>query len=233
MSLIDLTLPVQKTRDGAKTVISETWPVRQGNLIYIGQVYRFAYDSMAGTYLDLPGHIVETDDGIDAAAYPLEKLYRLDATVIHLDRADGSGAIHIDELTGACPAPIFGGAFVINALGKRRFDEIEERSVYLTMDAVRWIVRTGVHLLVSDVYESVQFQGVFLELFKNGIATVCYPINLHRLTAPRVKLTVLPVRFPGVTQLPCRVVAEQGDGSSIERGSSTNQEYRIHQQENT
>ena len=38
-----------------------------------------------------------------------------------------------------------------------------------------------------------------------------YIVNLDRLTKPYVKLTALPIRLQGVTQLPCRVIAEMGD----------------------
>jgi hypothetical protein len=65
-----------------------------------------------------------------------------------------------------------------------------------------------VHLLVSDVYEAAEPRGVFLDLFGNGISALCCPINLDLLTASSVKITVLMPRFPGVTQLPCRAVAE-------------------------
>lgn len=128
--------------------------------------------------------------------------------MIHLDRKSGSGAVSEAELAAGCPNPFRGGALILNALGARRFDDIEERSVWLGRDARGWILRQGIHLLVSDVYESREPEGVFLDLFEAGISTVCYPVNLNRLTAPRVKLTVLAARFETVTQLPCRVVAE-------------------------
>ena len=111
----------------------------------------------------------------------------------------------MDEVSAGSSCP---EALVINALGAARFDEIEERSVYLELDAVEWIIASGVQLVVADVYESRALHGVFPALFAAGIATVCCPVNLHQLITPEVRLTVLPVRFPGVTQLPCRVVAE-------------------------
>ncbi|MDP6775882.1 MAG: cyclase family protein [Candidatus Latescibacteria bacterium] len=205
--LIDLTLPMQVGSEGRRTATSDEWELGQGKNRYTAVVYEYAFDSMAGTYLDLPGHIRETDDGVDMAGYPIERLYRVDATVVRLNREDGSGAVGADKLIQAAPE-MQGGALVINALGPRRFDEIEERSVYLNEGAVAWIVESGVHLLISDIYECVEPWGVFLELFRNEISTVCYPVNLHQLTEPYAKVTVLPVRFPGVTQMPCRVVAE-------------------------
>ncbi|MFH1475991.1 MAG: cyclase family protein [Verrucomicrobiota bacterium] len=205
MALIDLSLPVPvQMPDGSVTAAREELRIQN----YTGMIYHFRHDSMAGTYIDFPGHIKETTDGFDAANYPFEKLFRVKATVIHLDRAGGSGAVTAMELAAACPKPFRGQALVLNALGVRRFDAIESRSVWLGRDARRWIIERKIHLLVSDIYESQALEGVFLDLFGAGITTVCLPINLAALTTPYVRLTALPLRFETVTQLPCRVVAE-------------------------
>ena len=215
MPLIDLTLSIPSVDEAQRlfvgphsdprTVVSEEWKLPCGTAL----VYAFDHWGMAGTYIDFPGHIRETDDGTDAENYPVERLYAIPAGVIHLDREDGSGAIGADELAGALTTDSACGALIVNALGKRRFDDIAWRSVYLRNDAVRWMIDRGIHLLVSDVYESdADPQNVFFDLFRAGISTICCPVNMHRLTTPTVKLTVLPLRFAGVTQLPCRVLAE-------------------------
>lgn len=211
MKLVDLTCRIEREQNGRETARLEKVHVERKKIRYTATRYFFDHDSMVGTYLDLPGHILDTDDGQDAAGYPLEKLYRLDAAVIHLDRAGGSGRISADDLARACPGGVCGGALVVNALGKLRFDEIEFRSVYLGADAVAWIVESGACLLVSDVFESdtdAESQRVFLDLFAAGVSTVCQAVNLDKLTSPKVKLTVLPLKFHAVTQLPCRVLAE-------------------------
>ena len=211
MARIDLTLPVPASAEAPRPFRLEERIIHSGQTAYTGMVYHYAHDSMVGTYLDLPGHIKETDDGLDAESYPLEKLFRITAGVVHLKRESGSGAVHAEELAAALPARTGNwDALIVNALGERRFDEIDERTVWLAVDAVEWIISTGVHLLVADIYESTpELTGVFDRLFKAGLSTVCCPINLHLLTAPTVKLTVLPARFRGVTQLPCRAIAEQ------------------------
>ena len=208
MKLVDLTLPLPSQQDGHPTATPRRLQLGKDDATYTAIVYDIAHDSMAGTYLDLPGHIEETDDGQDAATLPVEQLYRLPAAVIHLDREDGSGGIGAAELAAAAQISDNPQALIINALGATRFDEIQERTVYLDLDAIDWIIATGVKLLVSDVYESRALHGIFPALFGAGISTVCYPINLHQLTTPAVQLTVLPLRIPQVTQLPCRIVAE-------------------------
>jgi kynurenine formamidase len=220
MKLIDLTLTAPGTQRQTRSLAPEAWydqqtietvewPLAPGPYRFTARIHFFEHWGMAGTYIDFPGHIKETDDGADAASVPAEKLYRVPASVIRLDRADGSGRIGAAELAAACPVRPAGGALILNALGARRFDEIRKESVYLGKDAVRWIADTGIHLFVSDVYEnSVDPQGVFLDLFAAGIYTVCLPVNLHLVTRPTVRLTALPARFTQATQLPCRVVAE-------------------------
>jgi kynurenine formamidase len=163
---------------------------------------------MTGTYIDFPGHIRDTDDGMDAATYPVTRLFRVQSSVIHLDRADGSGAVTAADLRAACPSPVRNGGMVINALGRKRFDEVKFRSVFLSSDAVAWIADQGVHLVVSDIYESAALHGVFGDFFRRGVLTVCSPVNLDALTTARVLLTVLTPAFRGVTQLPCRLLAE-------------------------
>jgi len=219
MNVVDLTLPIparqmwQESWQGeeceVETVRAKTWDIAQGPCRYQAQVYLLNLVGMSGTYIDFPGHIVATDDGTHAGNAPLENLYRVAATVIRLDRADGSGGISADALRRAAPEPVAGGALVLNALGRRRFDEVGFRSVYLLADAVAWIVASGVRLLVSDVFESDREpQNVFQCLFAGGIATVCQPVNLHRIADPHPRITALPLVVSGVTQLPCRVIAE-------------------------
>jgi kynurenine formamidase len=209
MRLIDLTLPAPDQQAGEPTCRLDEWHLKAGALPYTAMVYHFHHNSMAGTYLDFPGHIKETDDGLDAISYPLDKLYRVKAVVLHLDRQSGSGRISARELVAACPASQGAGALILNALGARRFDAIVERSVYLGKDAVQWIIGVGFHLLVSDVFESnTDPQQVFNLLFAHRVSTVCCPINLQQIDQPVVTLTALPLRFPKATQLPCRVVVE-------------------------
>jgi kynurenine formamidase len=174
---------------------------------YTGVCYNFKMSSMAGTYIDFPGHVAETDDGQDAKNYPLEKVYRRPAKVIHLNRT--AGAVKAEDLKQACSCkPDKGDALIINALGELRFDEVPERSVYLDKSAVDWIIEQGIELLISDIYESTELKGVFYYLFEAGISTVCCPVNIDKLNAEEVKITVLPLPVEGIVQIPCRVIAE-------------------------
>lgn len=212
MKIIDLSIGIDEKYD-ERTGISET-ECRELKISsatgrdYTAVVYRYRHGSMSGTYLDFPGHIKETDDGFDAVSYPIEKLYRINTAVIHLNRESGSGAVSAEELRKACKAKGQFGAVIVNALAEKRFDEVEDRSVYLGNDAIEWIIGTGAHLVVSDIYESQQLHGVFYRFFEAGVSTVCWPVNLHKLDVPEVKLTVMCLPVKTATQMPCRIIAE-------------------------
>ena len=211
MTIVELTLAIEAQQQ-APAASLQKWALGREGARYVALVYNFHHDSMAGTYIDFPGHIEHTDDGCDAANCPLESLYRLEAAVIHLARRSGSGKISADELRASGRAVSGCQALIVNALGELRFDQIDHRSVYLGREAVEWIIDTGAKLLVADIYESDSDpQDVFPDLFAAGVATVCHAVNLHLLTRPRLRLTALPLRFPGVTQLPCRLLAEIED----------------------
>ncbi len=210
-SLIDLTVQVGS---GIAVIEEKRVTLRLPEREYSARVYQYSHGSMAGTYIDFPGHIVETDDGMTAANYPIEKLYRVPAFVLRLDRHAQPGPVTAEDLVSAMPAgekmPESAAAIVVNALGAKRYDAVPSRSVYFAADAVEWMITRGIHLLVSDIYESnTDPQSVFPRFFRAGVSTVCCPDHLHTLPF-RVLLTVLFYRMESVTQVPCRIVAETG-----------------------
>ena len=206
MTYIDLTAAFRGWENGAE-IISREVPLKSERTQYTGVVYNINTSSMMGSYIDFPGHIKETDDGLNGGNADLADFSHMDCAVIHLDRAETPGGITAADLEAA-----YGGipdteAVIINALGSTASFDIPSRSVYLTLDAVEFLKATPCRLLVSDVYESTALEGVFLKLFADGISTVCEPANLHLLPSGKVKLTVLFPKIP-ITQLPCALVAE-------------------------
>lgn len=207
MPLVDLTWDFIGERFSPE-IVEEKISLESGLTKYTGVVYRITCDGMSGTYIDFPGHIAETDNGLSADNFPLEDLYRVPASVIHLNFRSGDGAVTADDLKNAFGGNFSTPALIINALGTLEPKDIECRSVYLDESAVEWIISCGCKLLVSDIYESTALHGVFLRLFEAGVVTVCMPVNLHKIDAKEVKLTALFPKMPGVYQLPCRLVAE-------------------------
>ena len=203
---VDLTLDY-RNRAAAAQINTRCVHLKSGAVEYTGVVYDVSGDSMNGTYIDFPGHIAETDDGVRANTADLADFFRIPASVIHLDRSARPGAVTAAELREA-----FGGvpqtpAVIINALGATGCYDIPYRSVFLDLDVADFLAQTPCRLLVSDIYESVVPCGIFLKLFQAGISAVCEPANLHMLTACEVNLSVGFAKMP-VTQLSCSLVAD-------------------------
>ena len=174
---------------------------------YTGVVYDLHTRTMIGSYIDFPGHIKETDDGVRGDNVNLADFYGIDCAVIHLDRANCPGGISAADLEAAYGGVPDTPAVIINALGSTRSFDIPQRSVYLELDAVEWLKKTPCKLLVSDIYESQALHGVFLKLFAAGVTTVCHPVHLGKIAAREVKMTILFSKLP-ITQLPCRLIVE-------------------------
>jgi kynurenine formamidase len=220
MSVIDLTVSMRpaepqidelgQTPRDVPVLHTRTWRIDARPTPYQARVHYFTFWGMAGTYIDFPGHIVETDDGQDAANVSAASLFRVETAVARLDRAARPGPVSAAELEAACACRQPTQGLIINALGQKRYDDIPERSIYLSREAVQWLLARGTRLLVSDVYESdADPQDVFRTLFRAGVVAVCYPAALGVLRSSRVRLTALPLRIPGATQLPCRLLAEE------------------------
>jgi kynurenine formamidase len=202
---IDLSLKVGPENKSFKT---RHLKINGKNESYTGVVYDFNHDSMLSTYIDFPGHVAHLDDGTDAGNLSIESLFNVKCAVIHLNKKTNSGEVNAEELSKAVSDIEDCRALIINALGNKRFDEIEKRSVWLSLDALDWIKSIGINLIISDIYESNDLSGVFPRLFEAGIMAVCCPVNLHLLPDKPIKVTALPLAFEKVTQLPCRLIAE-------------------------
>ena len=205
--MIDLSCPIP-VKTAEKIRLKEI-PLKSAQTAYTGMVYDFELNSMDGSYIDLPGHIKETDDGQRADNVPPEQFYRMPCSVIRLNRTNRSGAVSAAELEQAFGGQVMTPALMINALGTLEPDEIDQRSVWLDFSALDWIIGSGVRLLVSDIFESPRLDGVFLKLFKAGVSTVCEPRHMSRITKKIVELTVMFPNIPGMTQIPCRILADE------------------------
>ena len=187
-----------------------TVSLKSASTQYTGVKYRYEIPGMASSYLDLPGHIAETDDGMRGDNLPADCFYRLETKVLRLNRKSGDGAVTAADLRKAAgnddnfQAP----CIVVNTLAELNPRDIEERSVFLTFAALEFLAAHGCRLLVSDVFESKRLDGVFLWLFQHRISTVCEPVNLGKLPTDKpVRVSAIFLPLPA-TQLPCRVFAE-------------------------
>ncbi len=204
MTIIDLTRPF--ANEPLFRLDAADVPLISDATRYTGVIYQLHLDSMCSTYIDLPGHIRETDDGRTAESADIGQFFRMPAHVVHLSRQSGSGAVTGTELSAGHDG-LKTECLVVNALGKLDATDIDERTVWLDNTAIDWILSTGCRVLISDIYESRRLEGVFQRLFKAGVSTICLPVNLFKLK-DIATITALFCPVPKMTQIPCRVLAE-------------------------
>ena len=188
----------------------EHFPLDSDQTKYTGEIWHFACDSMVGTYLDLPGHILETDDGQRGSNLDLADFYRVPTTILHLNRYSNSGAVTANDLHKANGGKDKVNRFlIVHALAEQLAPhDVEWRSVYLDSSAVQWIIDSGCKVLISDVYESEKLEGVFLQLFKAGVSTVCEPVNLYKLKDCQEPLITIAFQPLPTAQIPITLLAE-------------------------
>ena len=204
MTIIDLTRPF--ANEPLFRLDAADVPLVSDATHYTGVIYQLHLDSMCSTYIDLPGHIQETDDGRTAESADIGQFFRMCARVVHLSRQSGSGAVTGAELSAGHDG-LKTECLVVNALGNLDATDIDERTVWLDNSAIDWILSTGCRVLISDIYESRRLEGVFQRLFKAGVSTICLPVNLFKLKDIAM-ITALFCPVPKMTQIPCRVIAE-------------------------
>ena len=204
MTIIDLTRPF--ANEPLFRLDAADVPLVSDATRYTGVIYQLHLDSMCSTYIDLPGHIRETDDGRTAESADIGQFFRMPARIVHLSRPSRSGAVTGAELSAGHDG-FKTECLVINALGTMDATDIDERTVWLDNTAIDWILSTGCRVLISDIYESRRLEGVFQRLFKAGVSTICLPVNLFKLK-DIATITALFCPVPKMTQIPCRVIAE-------------------------
>ena len=211
MRIIDLSLvigtEIESTPQGETYIIK--LPIKGD--VYDGVCHRFEWNSMSGTYIDFPGHIARFDDGSDAANYPLEKLFMVETTFINLKREGRERAITAEELDAA-GVEVTGEALFIHAREGTPFYRSKENIPYYDPSAIEWIVSRDIRLFLSDVYEKQpDQQGIFVELFRRGIACVCCMVGLEQVTQQQVKVCAIPIPAAGAKQVPCRLFVVEDD----------------------
>ena len=207
MKIIDLTCKIIKGIPGKNVSVCSIKKIKMPEKDYQGLIYDFYLSSMSGTYIDLPGHIKEFDNGLDASNYPLEKLFMVDTTVIRLHRQGLGREIRAEELekTGIS---VKNQGLLINSGWDLGAGKPTQEIPFYGRDAIEWIVSKGINLFISDVYENHSDpRGIFVEFFKAGIACVCIPANLEKLSKSKIKVCAIPIRIPGAVQVPCRLLA--------------------------
>ena len=214
MRIVDLTWRIAFGDDEDASVVNYTIPLSVRGEPFQAVCHKLRMDGMSGTYLDFPGHVAETDDGLHAGDCPIEDLFMVETTTLRLDRDPMERAVTADELRGL-GVQVKGDALIVHALGEKRFYDYGLDDIpYFGRDAVQWIRDQGVRIFASDIYENkADLQGIFTALFADHVSCVCHPVNLGEIRRTYSRCCVIPLRMEGIVQLPCRFFVAEGAGA--------------------
>jgi len=176
--------------------------------------------SQTGTYLETPAHYLGNGH---LNAYPLidvpaEKLVDIPCTVLHLgiwdkDPKGDRRGITVSDLEACSNAGyIQEGDAILFSTGWGKYwmdEEFIKASPYITKEAMRWLIDKKPFILGGDSprWENMQKpEGFFPDFYQANILMLAPCVNLEQVTAPRCKLTALPLKVSRTSCAPCRSV---------------------------
>ncbi|HWV34208.1 MAG TPA: cyclase family protein [Thermomicrobiales bacterium] len=171
------------------------------------QIGRIELVGNTGTYLDSPFH--RYADGEDLSEIGLERLADLPVTVVHT-----SGTTRIGPEFFPAASEIRGHAVLVHTGWSRhwRTDAYFEHYPYLTADAARHLVDSGVALVGIDSYnvdaDDDLSRPVHTQVLGAGIPIIEHMTNLEAVPDRGARLYAAPVRFKGVGTFPVRVFVQ-------------------------
>lgn len=186
-----------------------------------GDVYCEIFEgihSQTGTYLETPAHFFGNDKSYLLIDVPVEKLVNIDCVVLNVElksqpNAAGRVPVTVEDLE-ACPNSSYikeGDALFVGCdWGRYWMDKrYLANSPYFTYDAMMWIIGKKPAIFGSDIprWENLEkYEGFFPKFYEADILMLAPCVNLEKVTKPRVKLTVLPLKIPRTSATPCRAI---------------------------
>jgi arylformamidase len=175
-------------------------------------MHRVRMDNHIGTHMEVPYHGLE--DGADLAQVAVEQLTG-EAVILDLRERAGGLAISSEEVQRAVERA--GGVgkgdivFCMTGWAKHYGTERYAESPFLTRDAVRWLVDSGIKMLGIDtggrIDPAFPDRQNHLILFESGVIYVENLTNLEAIPKSRVTVVALPPPIEGMEAFPARVVA--------------------------
>ena len=179
---------------------------------------------LCGTYVETPAHYLGYENSYLIDDVPLEKLVNLDCVVLNVRNPgkDGAGRMVVDLpdllACGNAEAIRPGDALLVGVgWGDEKWFSQEHFpcSPYFTYEAFMWLLEKSPCVIGTDTssWENLSSPAGFFDAFyKQDILMLAGLRNLAAVTAPRVKLSILPLRVENSCASPCRAFAVQEGG---------------------
>lgn len=179
--------------------------------------------SQTGTYLETPAHFFGNDDPRTCLLIevPVEKLVNVPCVVLNIGMIGKNPekkrhGISVADLEGCQNArEIRAGDAILVGTGWGRYWMDEDYLVagpYFTRDAMDWLIAKKPAILGGDSarWENLeQPQGFFPDFYAADILMAGPLVNLEGVTAPRCRLTALPLKIAGTCASPARVLVTE------------------------
>lgn len=176
--------------------------------------------SQTGTYLETPAHFYGNNKYYLVDDIPIEKIVNIPCHVINLYDNEFKNSIipnkpitrSMLELSVGEEDDILENCAILvgTGWGKHwRRDFYLQSSPYFTYEAMKWLISKKPILLGTDFprWENIDKpENFFEDFYSAGILMLAPCINLENISKKQVKLTVLPLRIPGTSCIPCRAV---------------------------
>jgi kynurenine formamidase len=213
--IIDLSHPLRPGREGRQLDIerieaTDITGAPSEEHWYI--MHRVRMDNHIGTHMEAPYHGLE--DGADLAQVPIEQLVG-EAVILDLRVRARGLVIPLQEVQQAAQRAggVGKGDIVFCMTGWARYygSERYAESPFLTQDAVRWLVDSGIKMLGIDtggrIDPSFPDRQNHLIMFESGVIYLENLTSLDAIPKSRVTVVALPPAIDGMEAFPARVVA--------------------------
>jgi Predicted metal-dependent hydrolase len=186
-----------------------------------GDVYCEIFEGMhsqTGTYIETPAHFYGNDNSYLLIDVPVKKLVNIECVVLNIEpksppNSSGRVPITVEDLENCSNSRYIeeGNALLVGCnWGQYWMDKrYLTYSPYFTYDAMMWLIGKKPVILGSDLprWENLEkYEGFFPKFYEADILMLAPCVNLEQVIRPRAKLTVLPLKIPRTSSVPCRAV---------------------------
>lgn len=166
--------------------------------------------SHCGTHIEFPYH--HNMDGMDAAAFPLEKLIG-ECVCLDFTYKKPGEAVTLGELKQLHDKIKEGDILLFNFNCSKYYrTERSHDRPYITHDAIKWLIFDRKISVIGSDASGIEIKGIPNQpnhqvLMDNGIPIIEFAANLDQLSKERFTLLVLALPIEGLDSCPVRLVA--------------------------
>lgn len=209
--LIDLTVAINRFPENNAVVVED---VRARTVLAgkerVFRCHRLQFEANSGTHVCFPNHLQGSEAEMPEQPLDMTDFWRVPTTVLHVV-PNASGAVtaqHLKTALGECRVWPHLLVYAVGGAGVK----IEAGALrpWLAGCAADWLLDQPFRTLICNVLEPDNpplKSGICPRLYEAGRSLVFAVRNGH-LLSQQCRTSILPLCVDGVSQMPCRVLAE-------------------------